>query len=154
MIIMTYQTFNKYKNYVTDERDEKIIVPDFVNRARKRYRFDEITKILEKQCSGCEKWYTVTELKEGEWNDIHDEEDIHKMNSGFHTYCEKCRPNRENKKLDTIKNGKQDKCSVYLTDKQRKYLKMRAAAEGIPMKALLSEIIDCEIEKKPIGSFL
>ncbi len=150
-----YQTFSKNVNYVIDNNNHKIIVP-YVEKARKRYRFATEEKILQKQCSKCEKWFEVMRLENGELIDIHNEDEIHLTKSGFISYCKKCTP----KKLVSIKEGSDkrlndsDKCSVYLTELQRRYLKMRAAAVNKPMKELLGEIIDDEIRKNPIGNFL
>lgn len=149
-----YQTFNKKRQYVISENGERIEVPNYVDKANNRYRFDGTVSILEKQCFNCKKWFNVAKLEASEWVDTHDEAEYHKVKSGYGSYCKTCSRSpsvaieRENQK------SPKEKCSVFLSEKHRRYLKIRAAAQDSKLKDLLYEIIENEMRINPIDKFL
>ena len=158
MINMTnYQTFIKDRLFIKLESGEQEDVPDYVDKARRRYRFDSEESILEKQCCKCGRWLKVARHEKTDWTDIHQESEIHRMRSGYSSYC--CECTVKLKPASTIhsveqKAEVQDKCSVFLSEKQRRYLKIRAAAQDKAMKELLSEILEYEMRENPIEKFI
>lgn len=152
-----YQTFTKDRLFIKLENGEEVDVPDYVDKARRRYRYDSEESILEKQCCKCGKWLKVARYEKSDWADIHQENEIHRMRSGYSSYCGECTVKL--KPALTIQSVEQkaevqDKCSVFLTEKQKRYLKIRAAAQDKAMKELLSEILDEEMRENPIEKFI
>lgn len=150
-----YQTFNKKRQYVIIEDGIQVEIPDFITKANNRYRFDSESNNLERQCYKCKKWYVISNLEGSEWIDNHNESEYHKIKSGYGSYCKACSgaSSPDIDKEITQKRLK-EKCSVFLDNDQRRYLKIRAAAQDIKLKDLLSEIIDNEIRSNPIDRFI
>jgi hypothetical protein len=162
--LSNYQTFNKNRLYVILGNSEKTDIPDFVNKARKRFRYNAEENILYKQCSICEQWFKVAKYENKEWIDIHSEYEIHFTKSGYGSYCQKCSlVLQEKKPQNKVTNFREtnnsllentEKYSVFLTTRHKKYLKTRAALESISMRELIFNILEKEINENPLDKYL
>lgn len=120
-----------------------ILVPEYVNRAKKRFSFDVDLGILNKQCSDCESWFPVARIsKEGIWEMIYNENEMHFDGKAFRSYCNRCYQKKKSEKEEKaekqliketsengskLQNSEMKKVSVFLSPKDIKYLKMCAA---------------------------
>ncbi len=131
-----------------------ISVPEYVNRARKRFSFDQDSGILHKQCPRCEDWFPVERLtKDGTWEDIHSEEVVHYDGKAFRSDCNHCykqkrsgksgKPSSTGKSANAEKPSNSDmkKVSVFLSPDDLKYLKICAAYFETTVGNVLSDII-------------
>lgn len=87
-----YIYFTKGDNKITFN-DIDISIPEYINKARSRYRYNTTNNIMEKQCSKCLTFYNVLQLDNNEFIDIHSEDSIHlhSNKSGFASACNKCK---------------------------------------------------------------
>lgn len=87
-----YIYFTKGDNKITFN-DIDIFIPEYINKARSRYRYNTANNIIEKQCSKCLTFYNVLQLDNNEFIDIHSEDSIHlhSNKSGFASTCNRCK---------------------------------------------------------------
>lgn len=87
-----YIYFTKGDNKITFN-DIDIFIPEYINKARSRYRYNTRNNVMEKQCSKCLTFYNVLQLTNNEFIDIHNEKilHLHSHKSGFASVCNSCK---------------------------------------------------------------
>ncbi|MFW6017051.1 MAG: hypothetical protein ACOCRK_11485, partial [bacterium] len=132
-------------------------IPEYISKAFARYRFNKEDDIIQKQCCDCKKWFSVLKLKEDKFVDMHNEEEIHlrKGKSGFESRCKACTLKKEEKiKIEKLNVEKNEKYSLYLKRTNKKYLEEASMLRGITIAEELNEIIENEMNRKPIEKLL
>lgn len=154
-----YVKFSKDFMYVETGDRNKVNIPDFINKAFNRYRWNIKNKTIEKQCYTCKEWFTVLKLVDKKLIDIHDENEIHLIKgvSGFSTRCITCEKNNRNKKVEIsgeIERAKNEKQSVYFKAEYKEYLNKAAILRGISIADILNKIIEREMKEYPLEKLL
>lgn len=130
--------------------DEICVAPSFVEKASKNYRYDLEQDILEKQCIACKRFFPVQKRSEGQYYDIHNEEDIHFIGtvSGYSVRCKECTGSEPAALPDTSVN---DSFTVpLLTIDNANYVKLLCIMKSYTEEEALNFIITIVKKHNPI----
>lgn len=132
--------------------DTDITIPQYIFRATKRYRFNTINGILEKQCVSCNKWFPVCSIKGNEFKFSDNESKFHFFGkSGFHTYCRKCEKPRTQAAPVPTPTGKKQYVNIIIPEHLKQYLKARSILENTTSTNIIIKMLETAATENPIN---
>lgn len=151
-----YIKFSRTNKQIDLDSNTKLQLPKYCNKRISFYQYNKEEGIVEILCKKCGKAHKVlVPVKvndEWTWKDIHKEEEYHFVSevSGYNDICVSCKETRPSQ-ISYQSSGEREGYTVFLTQKNKKYLRLRKVLEGKGISELVNELIEKETKINPLN---
>lgn len=147
--------FSRTIKQIDLDNNTRLKLPEYCNKRISFYRYNKEEGVVEILCKQCGKAHKVLQpVQENDqwiWKDTHNETEYHFVSevSGYNDICVSCKENRPKPVAENC--SEKEGYTVFLTPKNKKYLRLRKVLEGKGISELINELIEKEAINKPLS---